>query len=55
MLIDMRKVIADVTEGNSDVVNYEYLEGTLIKEAVMEGVVVYEYGEFLRRQAENNK
>ena len=40
---NMRKVIADVTEGNSDLVNYEYLEGTLIKEAVMEGVVVYEY------------
>lgn len=40
---NMRKIISDVTDGNSDVVNYEYLEGTLIKDAVMEGVVVYEY------------
>ena len=39
----MRKIVSDVTDGNSDVVNYEYLEGTLIKDAVMEGVVVYEY------------
>ena len=40
---NMRKIISDVTDGNSDVVNYDYLEGTLIKDAVMEGVVVYEY------------
>ena len=40
---NMRKIVSDVTDGNSDVVNYEYLEGTLIKDAVMEGVVVYEY------------
>lgn len=40
---NMRKVISEVTDGNSDVVNYAYLEGTVVKDAVMEGVVVYEY------------
>ena len=40
---NMRKVISEATNGNSDVVNYVYLEGTLVKDAVMEGVVVYEY------------
>ena len=40
---NMRKIVSDVTDGNSDVVNYDYLEGTLSKDAVMEGVVVYEY------------
>lgn len=40
---NMRRVISEATNGNSDVVNYAYLEGTLVKDAVMEGVVVYEY------------
>jgi hypothetical protein len=39
----MRKVISSVTKGKADVVNYAYLEGTVAKDAVSEGVVVYEY------------
>ena len=40
---NMRKHISLVTKGNADVVNYSYLDGTLIKDAVKEGVVVYEH------------
>lgn len=40
---NMRKIIASVTKGNSDVVNYGYLDDSVVKSAVMEGVVVYEY------------
>lgn len=40
---NMRKHISMVTKGNADVVNYSYLDGTLIKDAVKEGVVVYEH------------
>jgi predicted nucleotidyltransferase len=40
---NMRKVISSVTQGKADVVNYAYLEGTIVEEAVKEGVVVYEY------------
>jgi hypothetical protein len=39
----MRKVISSVTKGQADVVNYDYLEGTVVEDAVKEGVVVYEY------------
>lgn len=41
--INLRKVISDVTQGNADVVNYAYLDDTVLKEAVREGVVVYEH------------
>lgn len=40
---NMRNAISSVTEGRADVVNYDYLEGTEIEDAVKEGVVVYEY------------
>lgn len=40
---NMRKTISFVTQGNADVVNYDYLDGTVVKEAVKEGVVVYEH------------
>lgn len=40
---NMRKAISFITEGRADVVNYGYLEGTVVEDAVKEGVVVYEY------------
>jgi hypothetical protein len=39
----MRKVISTVTKGKADVVNFDYLKGTAVEEAVKEGVVVYEH------------
>ena len=40
---NMRKCISYETKGRADVVNYDYLEDTVLVEAVKEGVVVYEY------------
>lgn len=40
---NMRKNISYISKGNADVVDFEYLDGTLIKEAVNKGVVVYEH------------
>ena len=40
---NMRKTISLVTKGNADVVNLGYLDGTVVEEAVKEGVVVYEH------------
>lgn len=40
---NMRKVISKITKGFADVVNYDYLDGTDIADAVNKGVVVYEY------------
>lgn len=40
---NMRKTISQVTKGHADVVNYSYLKGTIVEEAVKEGVTVYEY------------
>lgn len=40
---NMRKAISRITKGCADVVNYDYLDGTDIANAVNEGVVVYEY------------
>lgn len=40
---NMRKAISSITKGKADVVNYGYLEGTVVEDAVKEGVVVYEY------------
>ena len=40
---NMRRCITEVTKGNADVVNFDYLEGTDIEDSVKEGVVVYEY------------
>ncbi|WP_405379632.1 nucleotidyltransferase domain-containing protein [Phascolarctobacterium sp.] len=40
---NMRKIISAVTKGLADVVNYQYVAGTDIDEAVEKGVVVYEY------------
>jgi predicted nucleotidyltransferase len=39
---NMGKAIALITKGNADIVNYDYLDGTVIKDAVMEGVIVYD-------------
>ena len=38
----MRKNISAITCGQADVVNYNYLDGTEIKKAVNEGVIVYD-------------
>ena len=40
---NMRKAISRSTKGHADVVNYGYLDGTMVEDAVKEGVVVYEY------------
>lgn len=40
---NMRKAISYITKGRADVVNYGYLEGTVVENAVKEGVVVYEH------------
>jgi len=40
---NMRKVISNETKGRADVLNYGYLDNTLVKGAVEEGVVVYEH------------
>lgn len=40
---NMRRAISRITEGRADVVNYDHLDGTDIKDAVQEGVVVYEH------------
>jgi len=40
---NMRKVISAATKGKADVLNYAYLDGTAVKEAVQEGVLVYEH------------
>ncbi|MBR1597350.1 MAG: nucleotidyltransferase domain-containing protein [Lachnospiraceae bacterium] len=39
----MRSVISRVTRGRADVVNYEYLNDTMLRDAVEGGVVVYEH------------
>ncbi len=36
-----RKWISKITEGNVDVINYDLLEDTYLKDAVKKGVVVY--------------
>lgn len=41
--VNMRKAISVITKGKSDVVNLDYLDGTVVKDAVKEGVVVYEH------------
>lgn len=40
---NMRKQISEITKGHADVVNYDYLEGTVVEDAVKDGVIVYEY------------
>ena len=40
---NMRRAISRITKGKADVVNYDYLEGTVIEDAAKEGVVVYEH------------
>ena len=39
----MRQTISYVTKGNADVVDYAYLDGTVLKDSVEEGVIVYEH------------
>lgn len=39
----MRKAISTITKGHADVVNYDYLDDTVVADGVKEGVVVYEY------------
>lgn len=43
--ISMRRKISMLTKGHVDVVNYGYLKGTYIEDAVKNGVVVYESNE----------
>ena len=38
---NMWKKISHITEGNVDIVEYDYLKGTVIEEAARNGVVVY--------------
>ena len=40
---NMRKSISIITKGHADVVNYDYLDDTVVEAGVMEGVIVYEY------------
>lgn len=40
---NLRKTISLLTKGRADVVNFDYIAGTDIEDAVKEGVVVYEY------------
>lgn len=40
---NMRQTISSVTRGNADVVDYAYLDGTVLKDSVEEGVIVYEH------------
>lgn len=40
---NMRQVISRVTKGRADVVNYDYLKGTVVEADVKEGVIVYEH------------
>ena len=40
---NLRSAISSATKGRADVVNYDYLDGTDIKNFVLEGVVVYEH------------
>lgn len=40
---NMRKAISQITKGRADVVNYGYLGGTVVENAVKEGIVVYEH------------
>ena len=42
-LLGICVIISAVTKGLADVVNYQYVAGTDIDEAVEKGVVVYEY------------
>ena len=39
----MRKAISVITKGRADVVNLGYLDGTVLEDAVKEGIVVYEH------------
>lgn len=38
---DFMNFVSMITKGHADMVHYQYLEGTLIKDAVEEGVEVY--------------
>lgn len=40
---NMRQTISSVTKGNADVVDYAYLDDTVLKDSVEEGVIVYEH------------
>ena len=40
---NMRKVISHASKGRADVVNYGYLNDTMLEDAVKKGVVVYEH------------
>ena len=40
---NMRKAISSITKGRADVVNMGYLDGTVVEDAVKEGVIVYEH------------
>lgn len=37
--------ISSITKGNVDVVHYKYLKGTVVEQAAMNGVVIYEKGD----------
>lgn len=38
---NMRRAISRITNGKADVVNFDHLNGTVVEDAVKEGVVVY--------------
>ena len=40
---NMRKSISLITKGHADVVNFDYLDGTVVEDGVKEGIIVYEY------------
>lgn len=41
--VDFCSFISIITEGNADTVHYDYLDGTVIKDDILErGVVVYD-------------
>lgn len=42
---NMRQIISSVTRGNADVVDYAYLNKTVLTDAVENGVIVYDITE----------
>lgn len=40
---NMRKAISLITKGHADVVNFDYLDGTVVEDGVKEGITVYEH------------
>lgn len=45
----MRQIISSVTNGNADVIDYAYLNKTVLTDAVENGVIVYDITEIENR------